>query len=57
MSKEAKKILPINLPTEGKIEITETEMNKLMGITQPDIKNQNCDKNSWTNWVNINKIS
>jgi hypothetical protein len=55
MSKVAKKTLPINPSIEGKLEITETEKNKLMGINQTDIKNQNCDKNSWINCMYCEK--
>ena len=57
MSKVVKKFKPnkINQSVEGKQEITETEKNKLIGISQSEIKNQDCDKNAWTHCMYCEK--
>ena len=54
MSKLVKKTLPINASVEGKSEVSEIEKNKLMGINQTDINNQES-KNSWKNCMYCEK--
>lgn len=48
---------PIMAKTEEKnnLGITQTEKNKLIGITQEEIKNQDCDKNGWKNCLYCEK--